>query len=67
MICHSDLINPLFCIVLTQAEINRFMACLFDKDPSTVWPDSMPEPFCSKNPPPSISITISFGLLYNCS
>jgi hypothetical protein len=67
MICHSDLINSLFHIVLTQAEIDWFVARLFDKDPPTARPASVPVPFCSENLPPSVSITVSFGLLYTCS
>jgi hypothetical protein len=47
MICHSDLINSLFCTVLTLAEIDQFMACLFDKDPPTTQPASVLAPFCS--------------------
>jgi hypothetical protein len=66
MICHFDMINSLFCTVLTQAEINWFVAYLFDKDLPTARPDSVPDTFCSENPPPSVSITISFGILYTC-
>jgi hypothetical protein len=66
MICHSDMIKSLFCIVLTHAEINRFVARLFDKEPSIAWPNSVPEPFYSENPP-LVSIIVSFGLLYTCS
>jgi hypothetical protein len=32
MVYHSDLRTSLFHIVLTQAEINWFVTCLFDKD-----------------------------------
>jgi hypothetical protein len=67
MICHFDLINSLFCIGLTQAEIDQFMGHLFDKDPPTVRPASMPAHFYSENPPSSVSITVSFGLPFNCS
>jgi hypothetical protein len=56
MTCHSD---------LTQAVINQFVAHLFDKDPPTSWPDSVPKPYCSENPPPTVSITVFFfALLY---
>jgi hypothetical protein len=64
MIRHSDMINYLFCTVLTQADIDRFVMRLFDKDPSTARPASTQEPLCIENPTPSVSITISFGLLY---
>jgi hypothetical protein len=60
MICHSDLITPLFPIVPTQAKINRFVAHLFDNDPPTVQPANVPAPYCSENPPPAVSITILF-------
>jgi hypothetical protein len=64
MICHSDLITSLFQIVLTQAKIIWFVARLFDKDPPNVWPASVPVPYCSENPPHTVSITIFFALLY---
>jgi hypothetical protein len=67
MICHSNMINSLFCTCLTQVEIDRFVGHLFDKDPPTTWPTSMFAPFCSENPPHSVSIIVSFGLLYTCS
>jgi hypothetical protein len=67
MIRHSDLISSLFCTGLTQAEIDRFVGRLFDKDPPTMWPASMPAPFSSENPPPLVSFIVSFGLLYICS
>jgi hypothetical protein len=67
MTCHSDLINSLFCTGLTHAEIDQFVERLFDKDPPTAWHASIPVPFYSENPPPSVSITVSFGLLHTCS
>jgi hypothetical protein len=67
MICHSDMINSLFCTGLTQAEVDRFVGWLFDNDPPTVRPASMPAPFYSENPPPSVSITVSFRRPYTCS
>jgi hypothetical protein len=60
MICHSDLTTSLFPIVLTHAKINRFVARLFDKGPPTTWPASVPTPYCSENPPPTLSITVFF-------
>jgi hypothetical protein len=35
---------------------------LFDKDPPTAWPASVPTPFCSENPPPSVRPTVSFDI-----
>jgi hypothetical protein len=66
-IYHSDLIDSLFCTVLTQAEIDRLVAHLFDKYPPTTWPASVPMHFCSENSPLLVSITVSSGILYTCS
>jgi hypothetical protein len=66
MICHSNLINYLFCTGLTQAKIDHFVGRLFDKDPPTARPASVPMPLCSENSPHSISITISFDLIHTC-
>jgi hypothetical protein len=63
----SDLINSLSCTGLSQVEIDRFMGSLFDKDLPNARPASVPVPFSSENPPPSIRITVSFSLLRNCS
>jgi hypothetical protein len=63
MICHSNLINSLSCTGLSQAEIDQFLGHLLDKDSPNVWPASVPMPFSSKNPPPSIRISVSFSLL----
>jgi hypothetical protein len=67
MIHHSDRINSLFYTGLAQAEIDRFVGHLFDNDPPTVRPTSVPTPFYSENPSHSVSITLSFGLPYTCS
>jgi hypothetical protein len=64
MICDSDLINFLFRTGLTQAKVDWFVGHLFDKNLPTTWPASIPTPFCSENPPPSVSIHVSFGLPY---
>jgi hypothetical protein len=64
MICYSDMINSLFCTILAQVEIDRFVGRLFDKDPPTARPASVPMPFCSENPPPSVSITLFWSSLY---
>jgi hypothetical protein len=42
------------CTALTQEEIDQLVACLFDKDPLTPWPASVPMPFSNKNPPPVV-------------
>jgi hypothetical protein len=39
------------CIALTQEEKDQLVARLFDKDPPTLWPASVPTPFSSENPP----------------
>jgi hypothetical protein len=64
MICHSDLINSLFYTVLTQAEINRFMEHLFDKDLPTARLASVLEPYYSENPPHTVSIIVFFLFLF---
>jgi hypothetical protein len=38
-------------IALTPKEIDQLVACLFDKDPPTPRPASMPTPFSNENPP----------------
>jgi hypothetical protein len=59
---------------MSQEEIDRFVARLFDKDPPTARSDTLPLPYSNKNPPPSVRITVllitfslqfthSFGLL----
>jgi hypothetical protein len=67
VICYSDMINSLSCAGLSQAEIDRFMEHLFDKDPPNARPVSVPMPFSSENPPPLVRITVSFSLLHNCT
>jgi hypothetical protein len=42
---------------LTQAEIDRLVARLFDMDPLTLWPASVPAPFSSKNPPHAVRVS----------
>jgi hypothetical protein len=37
---------------MPQEEIDGFGARLFDKDPPTTWPDTLPLPYGSDNPPP---------------
>jgi hypothetical protein len=43
---------------MSQEEIDRFVALLFDKDPPTARPDTLPLPYSDENPPPSARITI---------
>jgi hypothetical protein len=64
MVCCFDMIISLFYTGLTQAEEDRFVGRLFDKDPPTARSASAPVPFCSENPPHSVSIPVSFGLPY---
>jgi hypothetical protein len=43
---------------MSQEEINRFVAHLFDKGPPTTWLDTVPLPYSDDNPPPSVRITV---------
>jgi hypothetical protein len=52
--------NSLFDTALTQYEIDRLVAGLFDKDLPTLWPASMPVPFFSENPPPVVTVSAFF-------
>jgi hypothetical protein len=36
---------------------------IFDKDPPVWWPNTVPAPYCTKNPPPLVR-TITFFILY---
>jgi hypothetical protein len=49
---------------LPQEEIDGFVARLFDKDSPTAWPDSLPLPYSSDNPPPSKRITVLLIILH---
>jgi hypothetical protein len=42
------------CTTLTQEEIDQLMARLFDKNPPTLRPASVPTPIFSENPPPVV-------------
>jgi hypothetical protein len=57
------MINSLFYTALIQAEIDRLMARLFDKDPPTPQPASMPVPFSSENPPHVVRVS-AFPMLF---
>jgi hypothetical protein len=56
--------NSLFDTALTQYEIDRLVAGLFDKDLQTLWPASMPAPFFSENPPPVVTVSAFSDVLY---
>jgi hypothetical protein len=62
-ICYSDLIHSFFYSALTKVEIDRLVGHLFDKDPPGLWPNTVPMPYCTKNPPPSVR-TIAFFILH---
>jgi hypothetical protein len=40
------------------------MDCLFDKDPLTAWPDTLPLPYNSDNPPLLVGITVLLLTFY---
>jgi hypothetical protein len=42
---------------MSQEEIDGFVARLFDKDPLTARPDTLPLPYSNENPPPLVRIT----------
>jgi hypothetical protein len=42
---------------MSQEEIDGFVARLFDKDPLTARPDTLPLPYSNENPPPLVMIT----------
>jgi hypothetical protein len=48
-----------FCVVLSQEEIDGYVARLFNKDPLTAWPADLPLPFNSENPPPLVRATVN--------
>jgi hypothetical protein len=58
------MVDSFFDTTLTQAEIDRFVARLFDKDPSTLRPASMHAPFSSENPPPVVRVFTFLDALY---
>jgi hypothetical protein len=57
------MINSLFYTALIQAEIDRLVARLFDKDPPTPQPATMPVPFSSENPPHVVRV-LAFLMLF---
>jgi hypothetical protein len=63
LICYSDLMISFFDTALTQAEIDRLVAHLFDKDLPTLLPTSVPAPFSSENPPPMVRV-FAFLMLF---
>jgi hypothetical protein len=48
---------------MPQEEIDGFVALLFDKDPPVVRPDTLPLPYSSDNPPPSVRVTVLLIIL----
>jgi hypothetical protein len=50
-----------FCVVLSQEEIDGYVAQLFDEDLSTTWPADLPLPFSSENPPPLVRATVNLA------
>jgi hypothetical protein len=51
-------------IALTRIEINWCVAHLFDKDPPTPQPASMPTPFSSENLPSKVRVSFLSDILY---
>jgi hypothetical protein len=43
------------CTALTQEDIDQLVALLFNKDPPTLRPASVPTPFSCENPPPVVT------------
>jgi hypothetical protein len=43
---------------MSQEDIDRFVARLFDKDPPTVRPDTLPLPYSNGNHPPLVRIIV---------
>jgi hypothetical protein len=62
-ICYSDLIHSFFCLALNKAEIDRLVGHLFNKDLPVPRPNTVPMPYCTKNPPPLVR-TIAFFILH---
>jgi hypothetical protein len=52
------LIAFFFHAAMSQEEIDGFVACLFNKDSPTAWPDTLPLPYSNDNPPPSVRIIV---------
>jgi hypothetical protein len=59
------MINSLLYVVLSDEEISRFVARLFDKLPPIARPATLLVPYCSENPPPSVMTNVFFDLLYS--
>jgi hypothetical protein len=49
----------LFCVVLSQEQIDGYVVQLFDKDPPTTQPTDLPLPFSSENPPPLVRAAVN--------
>jgi hypothetical protein len=52
----------MYCVALSLEEIDGFVSHLFDKGVPTARPDSVPLPYNSDNPPPSIRV---FGFFHS--
>jgi hypothetical protein len=62
-ICYSDLIHSFVCSALTQTKIDQLVGHLFNKNPLVPRPNTVPAPYCTKNPPPLVR-TITFIILH---
>jgi hypothetical protein len=49
---------------MPQEEIDGFVAYMFHKDPPTARPNTLPLPYSSDNPPPSVRITVLLLTFY---
>jgi hypothetical protein len=58
------MINSLLYGVLSNEEVSRFVARLFDKDLPTAQPAAVPAPYCIENPPSLVMTNVFFDLLY---
>jgi hypothetical protein len=63
MIGYSDMIHSFFCSALLETEIDQLVGHLFDKDPPVSWPDTVPMPYYTENPPPLVR-TIVFSIFH---
>jgi hypothetical protein len=66
MICYSDLISSLYYVVLTTDEVFGLESCMFDKSLISTRPATIPEPYYSENPPPSVGDFIFSDLPFIC-
>jgi hypothetical protein len=57
MVYFFDVICSMSCIALTQEEIDPLVARLFNNDPPTLRPASVPTPFSSENLFPEVRVS----------